>query len=57
MHIPLPKIFLNAEHTSTSLAADSGQWIVIQPRLNRTWLIGRDSWRCVRFSVERPHAL
>ena len=56
MHTELPKIFSNAEHTSTSLVARTGQWIVIQPRRNRTWLIGSDSWRCVRFRVEVPHA-
>ena len=51
MRNPLPGIFLNAPHTSTSLDADTGQWIVIQPRLNQTWLISPDQWRCRRFDL------
>jgi len=51
MQFNLPKIFLNAPHTSTSLDAATEQWIVIQPRRNQTWLIGRDRWRCIRFDL------
>ena len=51
MQFNLPEIFLNAEHTSTSLDAATGQWIVIQPRRNQTWLIGQDRWRCIRFDL------
>ena len=51
MRHPLPKFFLNAPHTSTSLDAATDQWIVIQPRRNQTWLIHRDRWRCIRFDL------
>ncbi len=51
MQSELPEFFLNAPHTSTSLDAASGQWIVIQPRLNQTWLIAPDQWRCIRFDL------
>ena len=51
MRHELPKIFSNAPHTSTSLDAASGQWIVIQPRRNQCWLIGQDRWRCIRFDL------
>jgi hypothetical protein len=51
MQFPLPEIFSNAEHTSTSLDAATEQWIVVQPRLNQTWLIARDRWRCIRFDL------
>lgn len=51
MQYQLPKIFLDAPHTSTSLDAATGQWIVIRPRLNQCWLIGRDRWRCMRFDT------
>jgi len=56
----LPKIFLDAPHTSTSLDAASGQWIVIRPRLNQCWLISPDQWRCMRFDItkeELPNAI
>jgi len=49
----LPKFFLNAPHTSTSLDADTGQWIAIRPRDNQCWLIGPDRWRCIRFDVNK----
>lgn len=51
MRNPLPKIFLHAPHTSTSLDAATGQWLVIQPRRNQTWLIRPDQWRCIRFDL------
>lgn len=51
MRFNLPEIFLNAPHTSTSLDADTGQWIVIRPRLNQCWLIAPDQWRCIRFDL------
>ena len=51
MRNPLPEIFLHAPHTSTSLVADSGQWLVIQPRRNQTWLISPEQWRCIRFDL------
>ena len=51
MRTELPEIFLNAPHTSTSLDAATGQWIVIQPRRNQTWLIAPDQWRCIRFDL------
>ena len=51
MRHELPKIFSNAPHTSTSLDAASGQWIVVQPRRNQCWLIGQDRWRCIRFDL------
>lgn len=51
MQFTLPKIFLDAPHTSTSLDAATGQWIVIQPRRNQTWLIHPDRWRCRRFDL------
>lgn len=51
MRHQLPKIFLNAPHTSTSLDAATDQWIVIQPRRNQTWLIHQDRWRCRRFDL------
>lgn len=51
MQFNLPKIFLDAPHTSTSLDAATGQWIVIQPRRNQTWLIHPDRWRCRRFDL------
>lgn len=60
MRNPLPEIFLNAPDTSTSLDATTDQWIVIQPRLNQTWLISQDQWRCIRFDIteeELPNAI
>ena len=53
MQNQLPKFFLNAPHTSTSLDADTGQWIVIRPRQNQCWLIGADRWRCMRFDITK----
>ena len=60
MQNQLPEIFLNAPHTSTSLDADTGQWIVIRPRLNQCWLIAADQWRCIRFNINEediPNAI
>ena len=60
MQYQLPKIFSNAPHTSTSLDAASGQWIVIQPRRNQCWLIAADRWRCMRFDITKediPNAI
>jgi hypothetical protein len=51
MRHELPKIFLNAPHTSTQLDAATDQWIVIQPRRNQCWLIHPDRWRCRRFDI------
>ena len=60
MQYQLPKFFLDAPHTSTSLDADTGQWIVIRPRLNQCWLISTDQWRCIRFNINEediPNAI
>tara|TARA_R100001460_G_scaffold25774_4_gene52012 strand:+ start:612 stop:899 length:288 start_codon:yes stop_codon:yes gene_type:complete len=53
MQNQLPKFFLNAPHTSTSLDAARGHWIVIQPLHNWLWVILPDQWRCVRFNCQR----
>ena len=33
------------------LDAPSGRWLVVQARAGRTWLIGREEWRCIRFNI------
>jgi hypothetical protein len=32
--------------------AETGSWIVIQARENRTWLFRRHEWKCIRFNIE-----
>jgi len=53
----IPKFFLNAPHTSTSLDAATSQWIVIQPRRNQTWLIAEATWRCIRFNLTQEEII
>ena len=32
--------------------AETGSWIVIQARENRTWLFQRHQWKCIRFNIK-----